>query len=425
MASFDIFATESIASRKATNPRPLAVDGAAYRERALAAGAEFVANVEKIVPLIRAHRAESERIGRVAEASVAAMKEAGVFRAFTPLQFDGLELPPAAFFDGIMRIGAADPSAAWIGGQLTVHSFEIALMDERMQKDFWSDGPDAVASSSYAPLGKARAVEGGYVLDGTWTFSSGVDHATWVVLGGGERNYLVPLTDATVDHESWDVHGLRGTGSKAVTLREVFVPQYRVHELADTLNDTDPGLAVNNRPLFRLSFTAMFNSTMPNAAIGMTMGGLQEFIEQTRVRMGRQGTGAASSANPFMQVRLAQALTKVKGVRTRHLDNWRLLFDLACRGEEPTLLEKLRVRFEASDAAGACFETFTDIWPHAGAAAIKGDNPMQNAFRDLMAMRNHGSAGREAAACQYIGAMFDQPGPPRSPVNMAMVSYYK
>lgn len=425
MGTFDIFATASIASRKSTNPHPLAVDGAAYRERALAAGAEFVANVEKVVPLINAHRAESERIGRVADASVAAMKEVGVFRALTPLQFGGLELPPAAFFDGIMRIGAADPSAAWIGGQLTVHSFEVALMDERMQKEFWANGPDTVASSSYAPIGKARVVEGGYILDGTWTFSSGVDHAEWVVLGGGDRNYVVPLSDVTIDHESWDVAGLRGTGSKAVTLREVFVPEYRVHKLADTLNDADAGLLINNRPLFRLSFSAMFNSTMSNAAIGMTMGGLQEFIEQTRVRLGRQGTGTASSANPFMQVRLAQALTKVKGVRTRHLENWRMLFDLACRGEEPTQMEKLRVRYEASDAAGTCFEAFADIWPHVGAAAIREGNPMQNVFRDLMAMRNHGSAGREAAACQYIGSMFDQPGPSQSKVDMAMVSYYK
>jgi 3-hydroxy-9,10-secoandrosta-1,3,5(10)-triene-9,17-dione monooxygenase len=425
MGSSELHHFALAAREPAAKPTSTTADNTSYRESALAAGKAFVQAVEAIVPLVRAHRTESERLGRVADASVAAMTEAGVFRAFTPRQFGGLELPPAAFFDGIMKIGAADPSAAWIGGQLTVHSFEIALMDPRAQQEFWADGPDARASSSYAPVGKARAAEGGFILDGTWTFSSGVDHASWVVLGGGERNYLVPLSDVAVDHDSWKVQGLKGTGSKSVTLREVFVPDYRIHRLADTMNASEPGLAVNDRPLFRMSFPAMFNSTMSNAAIGMTMGGLQEFIEQTRIRLSRQGTGASAASNPFMQLRLANAITKVKGVRSRHLENWRELFDQACRGEEPTQIERLRVRYEASDAAGTCFEAFGDVWPHAGAAAVSDGNPLQNVFRDLMAMRNHGSAGRDAAACSYIGAMFNLPGPPSTKVDMGVISYYR
>lgn len=408
-----------------TLPGTAVVDRAAYRERALEAGRAFLARIDEIVPLVRAHRTESERLGRVADASVEAMTQAGVFAAFTPLQFGGLELPPADFFDGIMRLGAADPAAAWIGGQLTVHSFEIALMDERAQRAFWEHGPSARASSSYAPVGKARAVDGGFILDGVWTFSSGVDHASWVILGGGERNFLVPLSDVTIDHGSWNVQGLKGTGSKSLAVKEVFVPSWRVHELADTFHQREPGWAVNDRPLFRLSFPAMFNSTMSNAAIGMTTGGLQEFIAQTRVRLSRQGTGAASSTNPFMQLRLANSMTRVQGVRNRHLENWRRLFDAACRGDEVTLEERLRVRFEASDAAGSCFEAFCDIWPHAGAGAITDANPLQNVFRDLMAMRNHGSAGRDAAACSYIGAMFDLPGPPAGRLDMGTLSYYR
>ena len=123
--------------------------------------------------------------------------------------------------------------------------------------------------------------------------------------------------------------------------------------------------------------------------------------------------------------RLANALTKVQGLRARHLANWRGLFDMACRGESPSRLERMRVRFEASDAAGSCFETFSDIWPHAGAAAVAESNPLQNAFRDLMAMRNHGSAGREAAAGMYIGALFDLPMPPIKGYDMGILAYYK
>lgn len=398
-------------------------DLVSYHERATQAGKKFVLDAQQILPLVRANRMESDRLGKVADASVQAMTEIGVFRALTPLQWGGLEMHPAQFFEGIMKIASADPSAAWIGGQLAVHSFEIALMQEKMQAEFWADGPDTRASSAYAPLGKAREVNGGYILDGTWAFSSGVDHARWVVLGGGMRNYIVPRSDFEIIEESWDVQGLRGTGSKSVRLKEVFVPDYRAHKLEDTLQGRDPGLAVNDRPLYRLSWLGMFNSTMANSAIGMTVGGFDELIAQTRKRQSKLGSGMSVASNPFMHVRMSSALTKVRGVRERHLANWRYLFDLACRGDEPTQEERLRVRYEASDAAGSCFEAFAEIWQHAGAAAIASNNPLPYIFRDLIAMRNHGSAARDNAASMYMKALFELEGPEVS--NMGTMSFYR
>ncbi len=396
---------------------------AAYRERSLVAGRDFLVAVDAITGEIRARQKLSEELGKVPDESVAVMEEAGVFRAMTPLQWGGLEMDPASFFEGIMKIAAADSSASWIGGQLNVHSFEIALMDERMQKEFWSTGPSTRASSAYMPAGDVKRLEDGYLISGTWTFSSGVDHAEWAILGGGPRNFVVPRRDFTVDHDSWDVQGLKGTGSKSVTLREVFVPDYRVHELANTLNDQNPGWAVNNRPLYRLSFMGLFNATIPNSAIGMTLGGLEDFISETKVRLSKRGTGVPVVSNPFMHLRLASALTRVRSVRARHLQNWREFFDIACRGEESTALERMRVRFESTDSADVCFNAFAEVWPVAGSGAIASSNPLQQVFRDLMAMRNHGSAGRENASGMYMKTLFGLDTPPMS--NMGTLAYYR
>lgn len=405
----------------ASNPRNAC--WSAYRERALAAGQEFIKAVDLAVSTIRERRFESEAQGRVTDETVQAMVEAGVFRTFTPLQYGGLEVDPASFFEGIMKIGEADSSAAWIAGQLNCHAFEIALMDKRMQDEFWADGPDTRASSSYAPIGEPEKVEGGYLLNGTWTFSSGVDHAQWVILGGGARNFIVPISDVSIDHNSWDVSGLKGTGSKAVTLKDVFVPDYRIHELVDTYNDANPGWEVNNRPLYWMSFLGIFNSTASNTVIGTAMCGVNTFIEQSRVRLTRQGTGAPIAQNPFLHLKLADVLTKVNGVRERHLNNWKALFEIACRGEEASPLERMRVRFESADANATCFESIALLWPIAGAAASASDNILQQVFRDLMAARNHGSAGRELAAGQYIKTMFGMAPAPFS--DFGTLAYYK
>lgn len=386
-------------------------DGSAYARRAYAVGADYLAAVDEILDVVKAGRAETERIGRVPDASVEAMTRAGVFRALTPQQYGGLEMAPASFFEGVMKIAGAEASAAWIGGQLNVHSFEIALMDKRLQDEFWADGPDTRASSSYAPTGRWEKVDGGYQLSGTWGFSSGVDHADWVIVGGGDRNFVVPRSDYTVDQDSWDVSGLKGTGSKAVTMDGVFVPDYRAHVLSDTYHDANPGWEVNDRPLYRVSFLSIFNSTMANSAVGATLGGLEEFIEESKKRRTRRGTGVAVTENPHLLVRLAGSLASVQTVRQRHLENWHGLFATACEGGTASALERMRVRFEAADAIAVSLAALQEIWPVAGAGAILSTNHIQRVVRDLHAMRVHGSAGREAAASLYAQCLLDLPGP--------------
>jgi 3-hydroxy-9,10-secoandrosta-1,3,5(10)-triene-9,17-dione monooxygenase len=398
-------------------------DWSAYRERALSTGRDYLDAVDGVLDSIRSRRSESEEQGRVPDATVRDMISTGLFRAFTPLRYGGLEMDPASFFEGVMKVAEADSSAGWIAGQLNVHSFEIALMSERMQDEFWADGPDTRASSSYAPVGSVVEANGGYVLNGTWSFSSGVDHAQWVILGSRDKAHVVPISDVSIDHDSWDVQGLKGTGSKAVTLKDVFVPDYRTHNFVDTYNDQNPGWTVNNVPLYWMSFTAVFNSTPTNTVIGTGLGGINTFIEQSRMRLTRQGTGSPIAQNPFLHLKVAEALTRIGAARDRHLQNWRTLFDIACKGEEASPLERMRVRFEAAYANAACFESFAEVWPIAGAAASASGNPLQQTFRDLMAARNHGSAGRELAAGLYIKTLFGLPPAPFS--DFGTLAYYK
>src|SRR6266496_880793 len=93
----------------------------------------------------------------------------------------------------------------------------LPVFRDRAQQDVWADDPGTRMSSSYAPTGKIRAVDGGYLVNGRWSFSSGCDHATWVLLGGivppGEdgapadfRTFLLPAADYTIE-DVWHTVG--------------------------------------------------------------------------------------------------------------------------------------------------------------------------------------------------------------------------
>jgi 3-hydroxy-9,10-secoandrosta-1,3,5(10)-triene-9,17-dione monooxygenase len=98
-------------------------------------------------------------------------------------------------------------------------------------------------------------VDGGFLLRGRWSFSSGCDFCQWAVLGGtvpptqedappDVRSFLVPRSDYSID-DNWHVMGLCGTGSKDIVVEKAFVPEYRTLSYLDTFHLRHPGAAVN------------------------------------------------------------------------------------------------------------------------------------------------------------------------------------
>jgi 3-hydroxy-9,10-secoandrosta-1,3,5(10)-triene-9,17-dione monooxygenase len=276
------------------NPRSAPTELALpYRERCHAAGRKLVADMVPILPELASRAAETEALGRMPDVSMETMIGAGVFRALTPRRWGGLEVDPAAFFEMTMTVAGACGSSGWIAGLVSVHSWQIALMSERMQTEFWHDSPDTRASSSYMPAGKVLSVPGGFRLSGRWGFSSGIDHSDWALLGAVVRDsgplefrtFVVPRSDFIIDHESWNVAGLKGTGSKALAVDGAFVPEYRTHRVSDVYQGTNPGCATNDGALYRLSWMSIFYSSISAAAVGAASGGLQAFLEDAKTRI--------------------------------------------------------------------------------------------------------------------------------------------
>ncbi len=126
-----------------------------------------------------------------------------------------------------MRIASLDGSTGWVAGIVGVHPWEMAMCDPQVQEEIWGQDQDTWIASPYAPMGVLRPVDGGYIFNGRWQFSSGTDHCDWIFLGAfmGDaegnrvmppRNYhvILPRSDYEIVEDSWDVVGLRGTGSQ-------------------------------------------------------------------------------------------------------------------------------------------------------------------------------------------------------------------
>src|SRR5208282_5243821 len=168
-----------------------------------------LAGVTELLPVFR-QRAQEAEDGRVVPAeSVKALAETGFFRLLQPGCFGGLEADPVTFFTAVRLIASACGSTGWVAAVLGVHPWQLALFPPQAQRDVWGADPATRMSSSYAPTGRARKTGGGYRLDGRWSFSSGCDYATWVLLGGIVVNdegqptdfctFLLPISDYVID----------------------------------------------------------------------------------------------------------------------------------------------------------------------------------------------------------------------------------
>ncbi len=366
---------------------------------------QFLERARALVPTLRERAAECEQLRRVPDETMAQFQSEGLLRALQPRIWGGFELDPWTFYRAVMEVGTACPSSAWVLGVLGAHSWQLGLFPEQGQRDVWGENPSALISSSYAPTGRVEAVPGGFKLSGRWSFSSGCDHCHWVFLGGvvpGEggppdvRTFLVPRSDYSIN-DDWHVTGLCGTGSKEIVVESAFVPEHRTHRIRDAFELRSPGQALNDGPVYRLPFGCVFASVLSAPAIGAAEGALEMFRSQTRSRVSTLDK-AKVAEDPFVHVRLTEAVTELDAARSLLERDWRELNALAALGEGIPFSPRVRCRNDAVHAVSRSVAAVDLLFEASGARAIFLGNPIQRFFRDLHAMRAHALNNPEKTA---------------------------
>lgn len=366
--------------------------------------------VRGLVPAIRDRANEAETARRVPEDSIKELIDTGFFRLLQPREFGGRESDLVTFYTAVREIAAACGSTGWVASVVGVHPWQVGLFAPEAQQEVWGDGDAPLISSSYAPTGQITPVEGGYRVSGRWSFSSGCDHATWVLLGGvipGEdgvpvdmATFLVPRRDYRID-DVWDTVGLRGTGSNDIVLDGVFVPDHRALSFADTSALQCPGNAVNTGPLYKLPFAAVFSTTISAPIVGMASGALDSYLAATKERIRISYGGQKVAEDPHAHVRIATAASEVDAAWALLKSNIVEMYEHATKGEDiPTAL-RIRTRRDQVLATQRSMRAVDLLFENAGGRALKAGDPVQRGWRDVHAGRVHAVNDPERALSLY------------------------
>ncbi|TQM25701.1 acyl-CoA dehydrogenase family protein [Nocardia bhagyanarayanae] len=350
--------------------------------------------VADIADRLAATAADSERLGRLSDESVALIREAGVMRMLQPTEFGGRAAHPREFAEAVMAVAAHCGSAGWVCGVGGVHPWEMALMDRRLQQEVWGENQETWIASPYAAQGVATPMEGGYILRGRWNFSSGTDHCDWIFLGAlvGDAegrpaqpprvlHVVLPRSDYTIVDDSWDVVGLCGTGSKDVVVEGAFIPDYRTID-ADEVAEGERAAerAGRTETVYKLPFWAMFPLGITAAVIGIAEGALAAHLDYQRERVTAMGTKIRD--DPYVLYAISEAATEIAASRTQLLDGISRLYDRVDAGEQVTFADRSIVRRNQTRCAWRAVDAVDEIFARSGGNAARRSGVLQRFWRD-------------------------------------------
>ena len=359
---------------------------------------ELVARARLLVPVLRQRAAETEKLRRLPDATVADLQETELFRLFQPVRYGGIEAPFRAFVDIGAVLGRGCGSTSWVFNNLVVHNWMLGYWSPEMQDEVWKANPRALIGSSFVfPAGRAEKAPGGYRLSGKWPFSSGIDASEWMMLAapvaGGDgkapepRFFIVPKSDYRAI-DNWYAMGLAGTGSKDVTADNVFVPEHRTLAAADGKGAPHPGSKVNTGALFKLPWYALFGFVNGATALGIAQGTVEEFTASTRARAAT-ATGRQLAELATMQLRVAEAATQIDAAESLMLKDCDEAMRVGETGKLASMEEKTRWRRDAAYAVRLSIKAIDLLFAGAGGAAIVESHPLQRALRDAHAAQGH------------------------------------
>lgn len=365
--------------------------------------------LRELGPALEARAPEAEQNCGLPEDTVQELRVAGLFGAFVPRRYGGLELEPLEVFEALVELSSHCSATGWVGSLFAVHSLIAGWFPEEGQDRIWSQGSEVLIGSSLAPVGQAEPVVDGLEVSGYWSFSSGIEHADWLLLGVkvGEAPALVmvPRRRALVV-EDWQTAGLAGTGSHSLELDGVLVSPELTLSNADLESGDPPGLKVNQAPLYRWPWRSLFSYSFVPPALGTGLAALsccRDHLQDRRSAF----SGAAYKEKPVVWTRLAESAAELEtGLALMRRDLREL--QEALRGQVPESLTH-RCTYSPAFIVELARRAVTRVFQSCGAGSLYLDHPLQRHFRDLHAMAQHPGVNLDLAGEAYGRGLLQQP----------------
>jgi len=353
---------------------------------------EILARIDAMVPRLAERAAEAEALRRLPDATLREADEAGFLAMLTPRRWGGAGAAVADFLEATRRLAHGCASSAWTLSFLSLHAWLLCRFDPRLQEELFANGATPLAPAPLAPTGVAQRCDGGFRLRGRWEWATGVLHADWVMVAGldreaGPRFCVLPRAEVEVE-DVWHVSGMAATGSNAVVVREVLVPEHRTLEMWRIKMGQTPGEALHAGTNVGWPMVQTLVLVAATPALGAAEAALEAFRARMIAKMQSYGVQKQIEV-PATHLRCGEALATVRAARLVWQDAIRTLERIGPLGVNAPVDDLAAIRLAAADVVRLANQAVNGLAAAAGASASFLSSPLQRQLRDLQVMRGH------------------------------------
>ena len=367
---------------------------------------DLIARAEALAPILAERSAACEAAREAPAETVRDYMDLGLLRICQPKRYGGYELGYDVMCEVTQALARGCGSQAWVHMVLADNPLKLSAFSLEAQDEVWGVNSAARICVAVAAVGKAKRVAGGVVWNATHGFSSGVDHADWVICGGNiiEEGkppvgcFVVMPTSEIEIIDDWHSVGLAGSGSKSFTVKDVFVPDHRVLMKKDYDAGTSPGTLFYTSPVSKLPRGGVSAVSYTAVCVGVAEGFLENYLAFTGPRKSR-GAPVADGVGVQMGVGLASA--EIEAASRMYLGAVRETMQTLERGEEVTKLMSVQGKRNAAYACQLATNAVQKLFNAAGGRALYTDSVLQRQFRDCFAAAAHHSVVWDGAAADY------------------------
>ena len=327
---------------------------------------------------------------------VGQLKKAGIFHALVPKEYGGAEVHPLSMIEIIKVISKADAAVGWNVMIGCTTGLLAASLREADARAIYGPKHGPLTVGVTAPSGVAKSVDGGFLVDGRWGWGSGAVHADWVCGGcvvhdennekrlsssGSPEVWLMIFSkDQIKIEDTWQVSGLKGTGSNNFSVKNVFVPKGRQVLLGTPTS--------NSAPLYKFPTLGLLALGVCSVSLGIGYRALEAFKELATTKIPTGNTSTLRS-NYHAKMALAKATADLESADIYVRKTVETCFAIAETDKKLTSAERNRLRLAAANATLKSSQAVDALYEAGGGSSIYDENALQRCFRDVHVTTQH------------------------------------
>lgn len=377
-----------------------------------------VAIARQLQPLLAEYADECEQKRCVPAPVIEALRHAGLFRMMAPKRAGGPGCDLMTHVETVAALARGCVGAAWSFGILSGVTATLSGLGAEATKRIFEAG-DELACSVSSLTGTAVAVDGGYLVSGTWNYGSGCLHASWALNGVRFLDSagtvldtgfaLVPLRDAAVEiRDTWHVLGVAGSGSNTIVAQEVFIPSALALRSAERPSAQALLEMEGLEPRDRWPMEPLF----PLGVLSPMLGAAEAMLDQVRASMEKRTvagwTYRSQADSQVLTAQLGEAAMEIDSAWL-HIRRSVAMLDVTAQVKELTGFEKARIQADCGYAMALLRRASERLMDVAGPSAFAVTHPLQRFWRDIQFGSRHHAMNTRLSLELYGRGLLGQP----------------